>query len=73
MRVLIADKFEEGPGRRLQSLGCEVLYQPDLKDEALVDAIRETGPDVLVVRGKRSRSDARCGRAQAGRARGRWL
>jgi D-3-phosphoglycerate dehydrogenase len=32
-------------------LGCDVSYQPDLKDDALVNAITEVGPDVLVVRG----------------------
>jgi D-3-phosphoglycerate dehydrogenase len=35
----------------LQALGCEISYQPDLKDEALVDAVHQTAPDVLVVRG----------------------
>jgi D-3-phosphoglycerate dehydrogenase len=34
-------------------MGCEVSYQPDLKDEALVNAIAEVNPDVLVVRGTR--------------------
>jgi D-3-phosphoglycerate dehydrogenase len=51
MRVLIADKFEQSGRDGLQSLGCEISYQPDLKDDALVDAIREEAPDVLVVRG----------------------
>jgi D-3-phosphoglycerate dehydrogenase len=50
MRVLVADKFEESGRDGLQSSGCEVSYQPDLKDEALVDAIRGSSPDVLVVR-----------------------
>ena len=51
MRVLIADKFEQSGRDGLQSLGCEIGYQPDLKDDALVDAIRKEAPDVLVVRG----------------------
>src|SRR5215470_1173474 len=51
MRVLIADKFEESGREGLQALGCETSYQPDLKDDALVDAIRQEAPDVLVVRG----------------------
>lgn len=50
MRVLIADKFEDSGRRGLAEIGCEVLYQPDLKDQALVDAIEEQKPDVLVVR-----------------------
>jgi len=51
MRVLIADKFEQSGRDGLQSLGCEITYQPDLKDDALIDAIRKEAPDVLVVRG----------------------
>jgi D-3-phosphoglycerate dehydrogenase len=50
MRVLIADKFEQSGLDGLARLGCEVLFQPDLKDESLVEAIRERAPDVLVVR-----------------------
>jgi D-3-phosphoglycerate dehydrogenase / 2-oxoglutarate reductase len=50
MRVLIADKFEQSGRDGLAGLGCEVLVQPDLKDESLVAAIRENAPDVLVVR-----------------------
>jgi D-3-phosphoglycerate dehydrogenase len=51
MRVLIADKFEQSGRDGLETLGCEVSYQPDLKDEALVNAIAAETPDVLVVRG----------------------
>ena len=51
MLVLIADKFEQSGRDGLQALGCEVSYQPDLKDDALVLAIRNEEPDVLVVRG----------------------
>ncbi|MCA1558487.1 MAG: 3-phosphoglycerate dehydrogenase family protein [Acidobacteria bacterium] len=34
----------------MRAIGCEVSYQPDLKDEALVQAIGHEMPDVLVVR-----------------------
>jgi D-3-phosphoglycerate dehydrogenase / 2-oxoglutarate reductase len=51
MLVLIADKFEQSGRDGLQAIGCEVSFQPDLKDEALVQAITEHQPDVLVVRG----------------------
>ncbi|HVF22229.1 MAG TPA: NAD(P)-dependent oxidoreductase [Pyrinomonadaceae bacterium] len=51
MKVLIADKFEQSGRDGLQAIGCDVSYQPDLKDEALAKAISETEPDVLVVRG----------------------
>jgi D-3-phosphoglycerate dehydrogenase len=50
MKVLIADKFEQSGRDGLATIGCEVSFQPDLKDEALVEAIRELKPDVLVVR-----------------------
>ena len=51
MLVLIADKFEQSGRDGLQAIGCEVSFQPDLKDEALVQAISQHKPDVLVVRG----------------------
>lgn len=51
MHVLIADKFEQSGQEDLQEIGCEVSFQPDLKDDALVAAIAERQPDVLVVRG----------------------
>lgn len=51
MRILIADKFEQSGRDGLQALGCEISFQPDLKDDALVEAIRKEAPDVLVVRG----------------------
>ena len=40
MRVLVADAFEESGLTALKAAGCDVLYQPDLKDAALADAIR---------------------------------
>ena len=53
MRVLIADKFEQSGRDGLKALGCDVTYEPDLKDDLLVQAINSKGPDVLVVRGTR--------------------
>ncbi|HEX8707190.1 MAG TPA: 3-phosphoglycerate dehydrogenase family protein [Pyrinomonadaceae bacterium] len=50
MKVLVADKFEQSGRDGLQAIGCEVSYQPDLKDEPLVEAIGQSQPDVLVVR-----------------------
>ena len=50
MKVLVADKFEKSGIEGLKAAGCEVIYEPDLKDAALVEAIRKTGADVLVVR-----------------------
>ena len=51
MRILIADKFEESGRIGLRRIGCEISFQPDLKDEALVEAIGKEQPDVLIVRG----------------------
>src|SRR5690349_18337257 len=50
MKVLVADKFEKSGLDGLKAAGCDVVYQPDLKDDALAAAIRETKADVLVVR-----------------------
>jgi D-3-phosphoglycerate dehydrogenase / 2-oxoglutarate reductase len=51
VKVVIADKFEQSGIDGLRKAGCDVVYQPDLKDAALVEAVRTTGADVLVVRG----------------------
>jgi D-3-phosphoglycerate dehydrogenase len=50
MKVLIADKFEESGIEALKDIGCDVVYNPDLKDDSLVEAIRDSKADVLVVR-----------------------
>jgi D-3-phosphoglycerate dehydrogenase / 2-oxoglutarate reductase len=50
MKVLIADKFEPSGIDGLKALGCHVISNPDLKDDALAAAIAETQADVLVVR-----------------------
>ena len=51
MKVLVADKFEQSGIAGLKAAGCEVIYEPDLKDDALTQAIGASGADVLVVRG----------------------
>ncbi|MEI6669053.1 MAG: NAD(P)-dependent oxidoreductase [Acidobacteriota bacterium] len=50
MKILIADKFEKSGLEALHALGVEVLYQPDLKDAALGEALASSKADVLVVR-----------------------
>ena len=50
MRVLVADKFEKSGVDGLKALGCDVLYEPDLKDDSLTEAIKTSAADVLVVR-----------------------
>jgi len=50
MKVLVADKFEKSGIDGLKAAGCDVVYEPDLKDDALTQAIKNTAADVLVVR-----------------------
>src|SRR3954470_837235 len=50
MKVLIADKFEQSGIDGLKAAGCEVVYSPDLKDDTLTQALRDSKADVLVVR-----------------------
>jgi len=51
VKVLIADKFEQSGLDGLKASGCEVIFEPELKDDALRDAIARTGAEILVVRG----------------------
>jgi D-3-phosphoglycerate dehydrogenase len=50
MRVLIADKFEQSGRDGLEAAGCDYSYQPDVKDESLVEAVGAYRPEALVVR-----------------------
>jgi D-3-phosphoglycerate dehydrogenase len=50
MRVLVADQFEQSGIEGLKAAGCEVTFEPSLKEQALVDAVAALAPDVLVVR-----------------------
>jgi D-3-phosphoglycerate dehydrogenase len=50
MKVLIADKFPDEGRLALRSAGCDIIYDPDLKDDALVTAVDSSGADILVVR-----------------------
>jgi D-3-phosphoglycerate dehydrogenase len=51
MKVLVADTFENSGIEGLEAAGCEVVYEPDLKDDLLTSAIAASGASVLVVRG----------------------
>ncbi len=51
MKILIADKFPESGINELKATGVEVVYDAELKDDALTQAVGSTGADVLVVRG----------------------
>jgi D-3-phosphoglycerate dehydrogenase len=50
MRVLIADKLAPFVAGRLQDLGARVDLDPKLEGDSLTARIRETDPEVLVVR-----------------------
>ncbi len=50
MRVLVADQFEQSGLAGLAALGCDVVFEPGLQDEALTVALAETNAEVLVVR-----------------------
>ena len=50
MKVLVADKFEKSGIDGLKAAGCEVVYEPDLKEDSLTQAIASSGAEVLVVR-----------------------
>ena len=50
MKVLVADSFEASGLEGLKAAGCEVVYDPDAKDDRLIEAVRLTGAEVLVVR-----------------------
>jgi D-3-phosphoglycerate dehydrogenase len=63
MRVLIADKFPEDGLASLRAAGIEVRSEPGAKGEALTAAVRDSGAEVLVVRGTEVKADAlRAGR-----------
>jgi D-3-phosphoglycerate dehydrogenase / 2-oxoglutarate reductase len=51
MKILIADKFPDGGRTELREAGFQIVYDPDLKDDALTSAIKSSGADILVVRG----------------------
>lgn len=57
MKVLVADKFEKSGIDGLKALGCEVISEPDLKDESLAARIKETGAPILIVRSTRVTKD----------------
>jgi D-3-phosphoglycerate dehydrogenase len=50
MKILIADKFSEDHLDRLKKLGCDVAYNPSVRDEELPQLIG--GCKILVVRSK---------------------
>ncbi len=57
MKVLIADKFEAAGLDQLNEMGCEVTFDPELKEAALLGALGKVKPAVLVVRSTRVEAD----------------
>lgn len=50
MKVLVVDKFPDPAIARMKALGFEVVYNPELKAEALTEAVKKSQAEVLVVR-----------------------
>ena len=50
MKVLVADQFEQSGLDGLAACGCEVVFDPGLKDETLAAALAESRAEVLIVR-----------------------
>ncbi len=57
MKVLIADKFEATGIDQLKGAGCEVAFEPDLKDDALAKTIADFQPVALIVRSTKVTAD----------------
>jgi D-3-phosphoglycerate dehydrogenase len=58
MKVLVADKFEKVGLDGLKELGCTVLFEPDVKAEALPALVKQVDPHILIVRSKKVSSEA---------------
>jgi D-3-phosphoglycerate dehydrogenase len=57
VKVLVADKFEKSGLEGLKGLGAEVIYEPDLKETSLREALENTGAETLVVRSTKVTAD----------------
>lgn len=50
MKVLIADSFPKAEVEKIEAVGCVVVYEPTLKDDTLLQAMKDQQPQILVVR-----------------------
>lgn len=50
MKVLVADKFPQPTIEKMEALGFEVVYNPDLKGDELAAEVRKSEAQTLVVR-----------------------
>ena len=57
MKILVADKLEDSAIAGLRELGAEVILAPDASGPALVDAIKASAPEVLIVRSTKAMAD----------------
>lgn len=57
MTVLVADALPEDRVAALQERGLRVLYRPELKDGALLEAMQADKPDILIVRSTKVPAD----------------
>lgn len=57
MKVLIADKFESFGIDELKKMGCEITFNPDLKEATLVSALKDLKPTILIVRSTKVNAD----------------
>lgn len=58
MKVLIADRFEKVGIDGLKELGCTVVYEAEVKADALPALVQQIDPHVLIVRSKKVNADA---------------
>ena len=73
MKILIADKFEDSGRAGLAAIGCEIIYNPDLKDDSLVEAVKTSGAEVLVVRSTKVTAPMLEAATRFDRSSGCWL
>ena len=53
MNVLIADKFPEDGLEKIRSLGCNITYKQDLKGDTLLEELKSSNYEILIVRSTR--------------------
>ncbi|MEL6769874.1 MAG: 3-phosphoglycerate dehydrogenase [Bacteroidota bacterium] len=58
MHLLIADKFSDAAQDELRAAGHTVAYDPTLKGDALIEALRAEQPQVLLVRSTKVTAEA---------------
>ena len=57
MKVLVADKFEKSGLEALASAGFELVNKPELKEDALREAVEDEKPEGLIVRSTKVTSE----------------